>query len=52
LISDDKDLSDEDATKELHRHLKVMRPVIFLREVMGWSHEDLEKIRHRNWPVE
>ncbi len=52
LVSDDKDLTEEAATRSLRQHLSVMRPVIFLREVMGWSREDLEKIRYRNWPLE
>jgi predicted nucleic acid-binding protein len=52
LVSEDKDFTAEDATTaELHRRLKVMRPVIFLREVMGWSKEDLEKVRSRDWPL-
>jgi predicted nucleic acid-binding protein len=53
LVSEDKDFTTEDAsTAELRQRLRVMRPVIFLREVMGWSSEDLEKIRHREWPIE
>ncbi len=52
LISDDKDLSSEEATRKLRTWLNLMRPVIFLREVMGWSQEDLEKIRRRNWQFE
>jgi predicted nucleic acid-binding protein len=49
LVSEDKDLTDKEATRELHQRLTVIRPVIFLREVMGWSKEDLENIRHRSW---
>ncbi len=49
LVSDDKDLTDKEATRELSQRLTVIRPVIFLREVMGWSKEDLEDLRHRNW---
>jgi predicted nucleic acid-binding protein len=53
LVSEDKDFTAEDATTaELHKRLKVMRPVIFLREIMGWSKEDLEKVRSRNWFLE
>ena len=53
FVTDDKDFTDEDATTaEVRKHLKIMRPVIFLREVMGWSKEDLEKVRFRNWPLE
>jgi len=49
FVSEDKDFTDEDATTyEVRRHLKAMRPVIFLREVMGWSSEELEKIRYRD----
>ncbi len=53
LVSEDKDFTAEDATTaELHKRLKVMRPVIFLREVMGWSQEHLERVRLREWPLD
>jgi len=52
LVSEDKDLTEESATRELRKHVTIMRPVIFLREVMGWSSQDLEDIRKRNWPLE
>jgi predicted nucleic acid-binding protein len=52
FISEDKDFTALDATTaELRKRLKVMRPVIFLREVMGWSSEDLETVHHRGWPI-
>jgi len=50
LVSEDKDLtSNDETTAELHRHQKVMIAGTFLREVMGWSSERLESIRHRKW---
>ena len=50
LVSEDKDLTIQDeSTAELRRHVKVLISGTFLREVMGWSSEDLEKIRHRKW---
>jgi len=50
LVSEDKDLTTRDAsTVELRRHLKVLLSGTFLREVMGWSSEELERIRHRKW---
>lgn len=53
FVSEDKDFTEWSATtREIHRALAIMRPVIFLREVMGWSSEDLEKIRKRSWPLE
>lgn len=52
LVSEDKDFTEEAATQELRKHLIIMRPVIFLREVMGWSSKDLEEIRRRDWPIE
>ena len=53
FVSEDKDFTERSATThEIHRALTIMRPVIFLREVMGWSSEDLEKIRKRSWPLE
>jgi predicted nucleic acid-binding protein len=53
FVSEDKDFTERSATTHrIHRVLTIMRPVIFLREVMGWSSEDLEKIRKRSWPLE
>lgn len=50
LVSEDKDLSTQDeSTAELRRHVKVLISGTFLREVMGWTSEDLGKIRHRKW---
>ena len=50
LVSEDKDLTVQDATTaELRRHLKVRLSGTFLREVMGWTSEKLEGIRHRTW---
>ena len=50
LVSEDKDLTTQDeTTAELRRHLKVLLYGTFLREVMGWSSEKLESIRHRKW---
>lgn len=50
LISEDKDFTTENAaTAELRRHFQIMLSGTFLREVMGWTHEQLESIRHRKW---
>ncbi len=50
LVSEDKDLTVQDeTTAELRRHLKVLLSGTFLREVMGWTSDDLESIRHRKW---
>ena len=50
LVSEDKDLTVRDeTTAELRRHLKVLLSGTFLREVMGWTSEELESIRHRKW---
>ncbi len=50
LVSEDKDLSTQDeSTSKLRRHVKVLISGTFLCEVMGWTSEDLEKIRHRRW---
>ena len=50
LISEDKDFTVQDGTtEELRRHLKVALTGTFLREVMGWTSEELENIRHRKW---
>ena len=50
LVSEDKDLTTVDeSTALLRQQVKIMRPVIFLREVMGWTSERLEVIRYRKW---
>jgi predicted nucleic acid-binding protein len=50
LVSEDKDFTTDDAaTAELRRHFQIMLSGTFLREVMGWTHEQLESIRHRKW---
>lgn len=50
LVSEDKDLTVQDeTTAELRSHLKVFLSGTFLREVMGWSSDRLESIRHRKW---
>lgn len=50
LVSEDKDLSaNDETTAELRRLIWVVISGTFLREVMGWSPEELEAIRHRTW---
>ena len=50
LISEDKDLTAQDATTaELRQHLRILLPGIFLREVMGWSGDQLERLRGGAW---
>ena len=50
FISEDKDFTAQDeTTQEVRRHLKVMLTGTFLREVMGWTSEQLEAARHRTW---
>ena len=50
VVSEDKDLSAQDeTTSELRHHIKVFIAGTFLRDIMGWTSEELEKIRHRTW---
>lgn len=50
LVSEDKDLTTiDESTSRLRQSLKVMISGTFLHDVMGWSREDLEKIRRRTW---
>jgi putative PIN family toxin of toxin-antitoxin system len=50
LVSTDRDFTDvDDTTAELRRHLKPLPVGVFLREVMGWSHESLSAIERRRW---
>ena len=50
LVSEDKDLTVQDETiAQLRQELKVLISGTFLREVMGWSSDELERIRNRTW---
>jgi len=50
LVSEDKDLTAQDATTALlHQKLAAQLSGTFLREVRGWSSEELERTRNRNW---
>jgi predicted nucleic acid-binding protein len=50
LVSEDKDLtSKDDTTVVLRQHLSVLLTGTFLREVMGWESEALERVRGRTW---
>jgi predicted nucleic acid-binding protein len=50
LVSEDKDLTVQDETTEkLRQKLTVLLSGTFLREVMGWTSQDLEMIRQRQW---
>ena len=53
LVSTDADLTDMDESTEALRAMiapgKVLRVGVFLNQVMGWSHEDLEAISRRQW---
>jgi predicted nucleic acid-binding protein len=50
LVSEDKDLTVQDATTEhLRAKLTVRLPGTFLRQVLGWSSDELEQVRGRRW---
>jgi hypothetical protein len=50
LVTNDKDLTAQDeTTATLRRKIQPMIVGKFLREVMGWESEDLERIRKRKW---
>ena len=50
VVSEDKDLTAKaETTAELRRDLKVLLSGTFLREVMGWTSEELEAVRYRKW---
>jgi hypothetical protein len=50
LVSTDQDFTAEDeTTANLHRHIKPIQPGSFLREVMGWTSEELSAIERRRW---
>lgn len=48
FLSEDKDFTDRaDPNASLHARLRVLLPGTFLRDVMGWSSEQLEAVRRR-----
>ena len=50
LVSEDKDLSvKNETTEELRKHVTVLIAGTFLRDVMGWDSDELEKVRGRTW---
>jgi predicted nucleic acid-binding protein len=50
LVSEDKDLTAHDSTTaELRERLTVLLSGTFLREVLGWTTEQLEQLRGRTW---
>ena len=50
LVSEDKHLTAKDKTTEqLREKLTVLLSGTFLREVMDWTSQRLERIRHRTW---
>ena len=51
FVTYDRDFTDEDETTEKIRKALpgIMLPPVFLREVMGWTSQELERIKHRRW---
>jgi hypothetical protein len=53
LVSTDADLTDTDESTQALRTMiapgKVLKVGVFLNQVMGWSHDDLEAISRRQW---
>lgn len=50
LVTNDKDLTVEDkSTVRIRQWFLPILPAVFLRDVMGWTRERLESIRHRTW---
>ena len=50
LVSEDKDFTARDDTTERpHEQLTTLLSGTFLRQVLGWTSEELEQIRHRRW---
>jgi predicted nucleic acid-binding protein len=50
FVTNDRDFTDPEATADrFQRQVRVRLTALFLREVLGWSPEALEIIRHRRW---
>ncbi|MBI3979178.1 MAG: hypothetical protein HY331_13420 [Chloroflexi bacterium] len=46
-MSDDKDLTAPG--QPIHQQLCILQSGTFLNEVMGWTHEELDRIKRRAW---
>jgi predicted nucleic acid-binding protein len=46
FVTNDKDLTEDEGLKA---KLNILLPAVFLRDVMGWTSEQLEAIRYRQW---
>ena len=50
LVTSDRDFTDAGATaSRFSEQIQVMLPAVFLRQVLGWSSDELEAIRRREW---
>lgn len=51
FVTCDRDFTDEDETTERVRQAipGIILPPVFLRDLMGWTSEELEEIRDRDW---
>jgi putative PIN family toxin of toxin-antitoxin system len=51
LVTYDRDFTEEDETTKKVRDAipGIILPPVFLRKVMGWSSDELESIRYREW---
>ena len=50
FVTTDKDFTDKTPeNEELQQKLRIMLPGTFLREYMGWSSDQLEALRGREW---
>jgi predicted nucleic acid-binding protein len=52
FVTYDRDFTDQDETTATVRQAipGIILPPVFLRDVMGWTSEELETIRYREWP--
>ncbi|MBI2760610.1 MAG: hypothetical protein HYX51_04190 [Chloroflexi bacterium] len=50
FVTSDRDFTDPGATADRFRtRVRVMLPAVFLRDVMGWTSDELEAVRNRTW---
>lgn len=51
FVTYDRDFTDQnETTAEVRKAIPgIMLPPVFLRQVMNWTSDQLEDIRHRNW---
>ena len=50
FVTNDRDFTDPEATSPAFRaRVRALLPAVFLRDVLGWRSDELERVRSRGW---